>query len=210
MSSGPSSHRRSHEVIARAGEFVIRPRVESDLVNDYAWRRDPALARYEGQPPLAISFDDYVARTELEVAFHSGSHESFSIDDGDGDHVGSIMYYNASPGRESAELGMILGDPAARGRGAGSALMVAFLRHLWATYPFRVLVLHTLEWNERALRSFHRAGFDDSARVYRDPDWFVRMEARREWWLMWDGEGRFDSVAEPRPQAITDTESADP
>ncbi len=197
-------------VIARAGEFVIRRRVAEDLVNDYGWRRDPELARYEGQTPLAISFDDYVARTELELAFHSDSYESFSVDDGDGTHVGSIMFYNASTGREAAEIGMILGDPAARGRGAGAALMVAFLRYLWSAYPFRVLLLHTLEWNERALRSFRRAGFDDAARVFREPEWYIRMEARREWWLMWDGEGRFDHVTTPRPPADTATESANP
>lgn len=182
----------------------------ADLVNDYAWRRDPELARYEGQAPLDISYDDYVARTELELSFRAGSHESFSIDDEHGTHVGSIMFYNAGSGQESAEIGMILGDPAARGRGAGTALVVAFLRFLWAAYPFRVLWLHTLEWNERALRSFRRAGFSDAARVYRDPEWYIRMEARREWWLMWDGEGRFDGVANPRPRSDTPAESEKP
>jgi hypothetical protein len=48
-----------------------------------------------------------------------------------------------------------------------------------------------LEWNERAIRSFRAAGFADAARVFRDNEWFLRMEARREWWLLWDAEGRF-------------------
>lgn len=208
MTGACATEREPPTPLARAGEFVVRRRVASDLVNDYAWRQDPGLARFDGQPPLAIPFDDYVARNEMELAFHSGSFESFSIDDGEGRHVGTIMYYNSSPGRETAEIGMILGDASARGRGAGAAIAVAFLRYLWHNYPFRVLLLHTLEWNERALRSFRRAGFTDTARVYRDPDWFIRMEVRREWWLMWDDEGRFDSVALPRRRTDASTESA--
>jgi hypothetical protein len=55
----------------------------------------------------------------------------------------------------------------------------------------RVVYLHVLEWNERAARCFSRSGFDPVARVLRDGQAFTRMESRREWWLLWDAEGRF-------------------
>jgi hypothetical protein len=52
-----------------------------------------------------------------------------------------------------------------------------------------------LEWNERAARAFERAGYERTARVYRAEQWLLRLEARREWWLLWDSEGRFDFPA---------------
>jgi len=77
--------------------------------------------------------------------------------------------------------------------------MVLFMRYLWDTTPFRILFLHTLDWNERAQRSFRKAGFAAVARVIRGDDVFIRMEARREWWLMHEADGRFDFASAGLP-----------
>jgi RimJ/RimL family protein N-acetyltransferase len=184
-------------VVAAAPPFRIRYKRAEDLAEDYAWLCDPELARFDGRRPLTVSYEEFLRDAADEVRYASPWGQSLSIVDGEGRHVGNATFYNVSPGRDSAEIGMLLADPALRGRGDGRRLAVAFIRYLWENHPFRTLRLHTLDWNERAIRCFARAGFEPTARVYRDDAWFLRMEARREWWLLWDSEGRFAEAAQP-------------
>jgi RimJ/RimL family protein N-acetyltransferase len=177
--------------VARVGPLIIRQKVESDHADDYAWRCDPEVARYDGNRPLTMSFAEYVRHVEREAALGPLERCSFGLVLEDGRHIGNIMYYNAGPSRESAELGLTIGAADCRGQGLGSAATIAFLRYIWREYPFRRIYLHTLEWNARARRCFENAGFAAIARVFRNDQWFIRMEARREWWLLWDQEGRF-------------------
>ncbi|MEO6398804.1 MAG: GNAT family N-acetyltransferase, partial [Tepidiformaceae bacterium] len=108
-----------------------------------------------------------------------------------GRHIGNVMYYHADSYLGETEFGLTLGDEADRDRGQGTAAAVLFMRFLWWNYPFRRVYLHTLAWNARAITCFRRAGFDETNRLTREGEEFVRMEARREWWLLWDTEGRF-------------------
>ena len=112
----------------------------------------------------------------------------------DGAHVGNIMLYNYTPGREGAEIGISIGEASTRGLGLGPAALVAFLRFAWASLAFRRIFLNTFAWNERAWRSFERAGFSEVSRNEDSGGTLIRMEARREWWLLWDSEGRFEPV----------------
>lgn len=184
----------SPDAIAALGPVRLRRKRPGDVADDYAWRTDPEIARFDGRPPLRMSYPEFSAQAEREMLFGSASRGSFSIEDAEGRHIGNIMYYNAAEGRESAEIGMVIGAEPDRGRGHGRAAVVAFVRYLWSEQPFRHLYLHTLEWNERARRCFRDAGFDETARVLRDGQAFIRMEVRREWWLLWEAEGRFDAT----------------
>jgi RimJ/RimL family protein N-acetyltransferase len=186
------------EVIGAAGGIVVRRKVPADFADDFAWRTDPETSRFDGSPPLDMTFERYVLHAEREASMLDPNRRAFSIDCG-GRHVGNIMYYNASLDRESCEIGITVGNVAERGQGIGSLAVVLFLRYIWANTPFRRVVLHTLEWNERARRCFEKAGFAVDARVVRDGQALLSMDVRREWWLMWDGEGRF-SALERRPQ----------
>ena len=139
-----------------------------------------------------MSLAEYIRRTEGEIQFPSNERRVYSlVAAADGSHVGNIMYYNISASRDEAEIGISIGIEGARSQGIGSAATVAFLRFLWETTPFRLIFLHTLVWNERARRCFQGAGFEEVGRLQRNGEWYVRMEVRREWWLLWDGEGRF-------------------
>ncbi len=180
------------DLVAEGGVVRIRRKRREDLLEDFGWRKDPETARFDGNAPVAMSLAEYVRKMETEIEFPSVERRAYSLVlPGDGLHVGNIMYYNVSSGREQAEIGISIGVEEARGQGVGTAATVAFLRFLWETTPFRVLYLHTLAWNERAIRCFQRAGFQETGQLPRNGEEYVRMEVRREWWLMWDGEGRF-------------------
>jgi RimJ/RimL family protein N-acetyltransferase len=183
-------------VVVATDRVRVRRKHRGDALDDYQWRRDPELTRFDASEPVTATFSEFLQKLEYEIAFRDPRRESFSLDAPDGTHIGNVMYYNVDYRGESAEFGISIAREAYRGQGLGTEATVLFLRHLWQTRPFRVVFLHTLEWNHRARRCFRRAGFEETVRVLRNGKWFVRMEARREWWLLWDMEGRFERHSE--------------
>lgn len=171
-------------VVVRTPRVHIRRKTLDDALDDYRWRRDPEVMRYDGASPITESYTEFLQRMRDELQVPNPGREMFAVDTTGGTHIGNVMYYNADTSRIVAEVGLSIGETAYRGQGLGSEAMTAFVYYLWNAYPFRTLFLHTLEWNERAQRSFERAGFQATARVQRAAHMFVRMEVRREWWLM--------------------------
>lgn len=180
--------------VVTGSRFVIRHKRATDAADDYAWRADPELARFDGNPPLTDPFEVFATTFEHERRYGAVGRESFSIDDADGCHIGNIMYYNADTAAGEAEFGIGISVLSSQDSGIGTAATVAFLDFLWRERPFRRVVLHTLAWNERAIACFERAGFTRVSRVLRKGQWFLRMEVRREYWLMWQAEGRFAAL----------------
>lgn len=190
---------RDHLVVAAGPRLRIRYKTRDDAIDDYAWRRDPENARLNGMQPFSEGFTRFLQVFERDLAFAQPDRAQFAIETAGGVHIGSVMFYNADHARETAEFGISIGDGRYRGHGLGREATILFLRFAWQTYPFRSFYLHTLDWNERARRCFLASGFDDVAIVERGGDRFIRMEARREWWLLWDMEGRFSVTPRPAP-----------
>ncbi len=190
---------RNHLVVAAGPRLRIRYKTRDDAIDDYAWRRDPENARLNGMQPFSEGFTRFLQVFERDLAFAQPDRAQFAIETAGGVHIGSVMFYNADHARETAEFGISIGDGRYRGDGLGREATILFLRFAWQTHPFRSFYLHTLDWNERARRCFLASGFDDVAIVERGGDRFIRMEARREWWLLWDMEGRFSVTPRPAP-----------
>lgn len=189
MSPKPS---RDHLVLAEGPRIRIRLRTRDDAASEYRWRSDPENARFDGRPAYREPFEQFRELVGYEVSHGRNDREQFAIENREGNHIGTVMLYNFSASMDAAEVGITLGDEAQRGHGLGREAMTVFLRWIWNNRSIRAVYLHALEWNERALRCFKSSGFDEVARVLRDGHAFTRMEARREWWLLWDAEGRFE------------------
>src|SRR5690606_15270367 len=112
----------------------------------------------------------------------------------EGAHVGTLLLYGVSSIDRHAELGITIGPEWARGMGLGRHATVALLRYLWRQPQVDEVVLHTFEWNIRALRCFEACGFRAIEHVERGGNWLLRMSAERETWLRDDEAGRFGSV----------------
>jgi RimJ/RimL family protein N-acetyltransferase len=206
MTQGSPAANDNPLVVARGRQIVLRRRQREDAINEYAWRRDPVTARLNGQPPAPPSFARFLETFEHEWRMAGHGRDQLAIDTLAGDHIGTVMYYHGESG-EVAELGITIGDGGRRGQGFGREAVVLFLRHLFASHPFREIYLHTLEDNVPARRAFEAAGFNPTVSLFRGSDRYVRMEARREWWLLWDMEGRFafaDAPAPPVPSRLGD------
>lgn len=187
-------------VVAETSRLRIREKRIGDAVAEYAWRRDPDVARYDATPPLVLPYAEFVQQFERDLRFANPTRHAYAIETVEGEHIGALMYYNADHVSGTAEYGISIGPAESRGDGLGTEATIAFLRFAWRALPLRRIYLHTLEWNERARRSFEIAGFRQTDSVLRRNERFLRMEAKREWWLLWDSEGRFVGYSRKTPE----------
>jgi RimJ/RimL family protein N-acetyltransferase len=167
--------------VARGAKVVLRQKRASDAAADYAWRRDPELARFDAARPFSASFDDFRALHEEELAYPSPSRRSLAIEDHAARHIGNVMYYNIDYAHGEAELGITIGVRECWGQGYGTDAVRALVRHLFTKTALRRVYLKTLDWNERARRCFGKVGFVVYGTIRRGGYDFTLMEVRREW-----------------------------
>jgi RimJ/RimL family protein N-acetyltransferase len=153
----------------------------SDAADEYAWRSDEELARFDASNPTRIPFVDYERNWSFDLRFTDTAARSFAVEDEGGRHIGNIMYYNYDGGRREAEVGISIGRQDSWSRGYGRDAVAAFVKHLFGTTDLKRLYLHTLDWNARAYRAFAGAGFARCGTAWRNGNTFVVMELRREW-----------------------------
>jgi RimJ/RimL family protein N-acetyltransferase len=176
------------DVVAEGRLIRLRRKRLADAEDDYDWRRDVELARFDAASPLRASFDDFLTTFQDELRLPSPFRRVLSVDDLDGHHIGNVMYYNIDERRGEAELGITIGDKRYWNQGYGTDIIVTFLRYLFSTVGMRRIYLNTLDWNVRAQRAFLKAGFRPCGRNRRGLHAFVTMEALREWIVPEDGQ----------------------
>ncbi len=170
----------SDEVVARGRRTIIRRKRLQDAADEYRWRSDPELARYDASRPVQAPFEDYQRNWSFDYRFTDMAGRSFAIEDEDGRHIGNIMYYNVDRVAGEAEIGISIGERGCWSQGYGSDALAAMVGVLFDTTGLKRLYLHTLDWNERAQGCFRRAGFEVCATSWRDGHTFLVMEVRRE------------------------------
>ncbi len=167
--------------VARGERVLLREKRLGDAPNDYRWRSQAELTRYDAAHPLTMSYQDYLALYREEILYPNQHRRTFAIEDLQGRHIGNIMYYNVDAFRQEAELGITIGDQQSWGRGYGTEAVRLMVEHLIGRMGIRRVYLKTLSWNRRAQRCFQKAGFVECGRRERSGNRFVLMELRREW-----------------------------
>jgi RimJ/RimL family protein N-acetyltransferase len=171
------------DLIAEGDLVRLRRKRLDDAEDDYNWRRDPELARFDAAAPLRSSFDDFLTTFQDELRLPSPFRRVLSIEDRNGNHIGNVMYYNIDERRGEAELGITIGDKRYWNQGYGTDIIYTFLRYLFIEQNMQRIYLNTLDWNVRAQRAFQKAGFRSCGHNRRGPHAFITMEVRREWFL---------------------------
>ncbi len=167
--------------VARGARVLLREKRLGDAWDDFRWRAEPELSRYDAARPLTLTFQEYLALYREELLYANPYRRSLAIEDEDGRHIGNIMYYNIDTLRQEAELGITIGERHCWGQGYGTEAVRLLLEHLLGRAGFRRVHLKTLEWNRRARRCFERAGFVERGRTQRGSNSYVLMECRGEW-----------------------------
>jgi ribosomal-protein-alanine N-acetyltransferase len=167
--------------VARGDLVVLREKRLGDAHNDFRWRTDAELARFDAARPFGATYHDYLALFRDELTYPSPYRRSLAIEDMDGRHIGNAMYYNIDTIRREAEIGITIGERDYWGRGYGTDAVRALIRLIVQATGFRRIYLKTLDWNVRAQRSFEKAGFRICGRSRRGGNAFVVMEFMSAW-----------------------------
>ena len=180
-------NRRNRPEHSNQGNFIIegtkvdlrQKRIE-DAFHDYQWRIDPELSKLDATFPLRIRYKEFVRFSLDEIEYPGRRSKRLAIDTKDGVHIGNCMYYDLDERRGQTELGIMIGDRDYWNGGYGTDAVVTLVEHIFKTISsINKIYLHTLDWNDRARKSFAKAGFVEVREVKRDGQNFVLMEMER-------------------------------
>ena len=148
-----------------AGAVLLRPWRDSDLDPAWAALQDPEIRRWNDAG--SASRDDALGMLRGRQDWSSGRHASWAIADPDTEALlGSVSLFRIDREQQDAEIGYWT-TPAARGRGAATASVVAVCRWAFATLPLdRIELRHAVE-NPASARVAEKAGFTFEGRLRR-------------------------------------------
>jgi RimJ/RimL family protein N-acetyltransferase len=133
------------------------PLAEKHLDVTFQWVNDPAMMRLLGRAARVESdehlrwFERLKQRTDCRY---------FSVETTDaGLHVGNIWLWDINTAEQKAEVRILFGDEAARGRGYGSEAIGLLADLAFDTMSLHRLYAYVFSINPRAKRAFEKAGF---------------------------------------------------
>ena len=173
-------HSNQGNFIIEGTKVVLRQKRIEDAFHDYQWRIDPELSKLDATFPLRIRYKEFVRFSLDEIEYPGRRSKRLAIDTKDGVHIGNCMYYDLDERRGQTELGIMIGDRDYWNGGYGTDAVVTLAEHIFKTISsINKIYLHTLDWNDRARKSFAKAGFVEVREVKRDGQNFVLMEMER-------------------------------
>jgi RimJ/RimL family protein N-acetyltransferase len=168
-------------LILRGQKVILREKRLSDASNDYEWRSDPELARYDAAPPLKLSFREFMLYYSEQLPQIREDRRWFAIDNLAGTHIGNCMYYDMDAEKKQAKVGIIIGDRRYWSMGYGTDAVMTLVSYVFRELGLERVYLDTLDWNIRAQRCFQKCGFVICGSMTSKGNHFVIMELRRSW-----------------------------
>jgi UDP-4-amino-4,6-dideoxy-N-acetyl-beta-L-altrosamine N-acetyltransferase len=142
------------------------PLVERHLDATFEWVNDPAMMRLLGRAARVESdehqrwFEQLKDRTDCRY---------FSVETiDDGQHVGNIWLWDINTADRKAEVRILFGDEASRGRGYGSDAIRLIADQAFDTMNLHRLYAYVFSTNPRAKRAFEKAGFKSEGLLRQD------------------------------------------
>ena len=151
-------------------KLTLRPITDADTDDIVRWRNDPEVWRYF---LFREPFTPAMHRAWLQNKVMTGKVIQYIIVEREsGQSVGSVYFRDVDEKNESAEYGIFIGEPRARGRGLGTETARLFTRFGLEVLRLHRISLKVLGGNEIARRSYEKAGFRTEG-VFRD---FVKLD----------------------------------
>jgi RimJ/RimL family protein N-acetyltransferase len=173
-----------------AGEKITLRAIErSDLPRLWAFNNDlETEVSGGGDPPIPQSLARLEAEFDSSATKGGRDGASFAIV-ADGLVIGQCALFDFKEMDRCSELGITVGDKAYWGRGYGRDAVSTLLRYAFVYRNYHRVWLRVNGNNERAIRSYHAAGFVEEGRL-REHVWnagryvdLVVMGVLREAWL---------------------------
>jgi aminoglycoside 6'-N-acetyltransferase len=146
----------AHAPIAGPHDVSLRPLAEADLPALLGWLHEPEVREFWGDPEETIE--------ELRAAYLEPDMSPcwrFVIEL-DGRGIGLIQYCHPDADPDAAwdaGIDILIGEPAARGRGAGIEAIRVLLRHLFEVKGVHRVTIDPEVGNARGIHVYQRAGF---------------------------------------------------
>lgn len=142
------------------------PLAERHLDTTFRWVNDPAMMRLLGRSARVETdehrrwFDQISQRTDCRY---------FSVETTEAAlHVGNIWLWDINTTDRKAEVRILFGDEAARGRGYGSEAIRLLAELAFDTMGLHRLFAYVFSINPRAKRAFEKAGFTSEGVLRQD------------------------------------------
>lgn len=145
-----------HDPIPGPHEVSLRPIREADIPALWRWLHEPEVVEFWGDPDETV---EEVRAENLEPDVYPCWR---FIIEREGAPVGLVQYWHDDPDPEwwwSAGIDILIGEPGARGRGAGIEAIRVLLRHLFEVKHLHRVTIDPQVRNERAIHVYERAGF---------------------------------------------------
>lgn len=138
-------------------EIYLRPMTEADTDLIVAWRNKPSVKNY------FIYQADFTREGHLywlhEVVEKGDACQMMICDKAQDKPLGSVYIRDIDHTHHKGEYGIFIGEEAARGRGIGTQAARLMLVHGFEKLGLHRIYLRVLAKNERAIKSYEKAGF---------------------------------------------------
>jgi RimJ/RimL family protein N-acetyltransferase len=111
------------------------------------------------QPFQPISREEFDKRIEKERSSPSDTSKGWWIDTAEGQHIGSINYYNWDQEEGSAFIGICIPEEENWGKGYGTEAVSLFVNFLFDSLGLNTIRSATWTGNQRMVRCAQKAGF---------------------------------------------------
>ena len=156
----------SQPIVNIVGEKVALGPIERErmLALDLVWGNDFEVRRMLGSPPSPVTTEMVAAR--YERILHAEAELWFFIyERATWRPIGTTFFSAMNRGYQTAEFNLSIGEKNSWGNGYGTEATRLMLRYAFDTLGFAMIWLRVLSINERALRAYRRAGFQEAGRL---------------------------------------------
>lgn len=136
-----------------------RELLEIDLrwINDFETQRNLTHIPRPRIMEQTIAFHEHIERSPSDVLFVIYEKETWQP-------IGSTGLKNIEYHNRSAEFGIMIGEPSARGKGYGTETARLMLDYAFTALGLHNVTLEVLEYNVAGIRAYEKAGFREIGR----------------------------------------------
>lgn len=133
--------------------------LQTDLrwINDFDTQRNLTHIPRPRLMEQTVAFHEHIARSSTDVLF-------VIYEKGTWQPIGSTGLKDIEHHNRSAEFGIMIGEPVARGQGYGTEATRLMLDYAFTALGLHNVRLHVLEYNLAGIRAYEKAGFREIGR----------------------------------------------
>ena len=147
-------------------QIYLRPMTEDDTDKIVAWRNQDSVRKY------FIYQSEFTREGHLywlhEIVEKGRACQMIICDSKTDKALGSVYIRDIDHDHHKGEYGIFIGEESARGRGVGTEAARQMIRYGFEQLGLHRIYLRVLAGNERAIRSYEKAGFKKEGYLHHD------------------------------------------